>query len=108
MPELAVQWGRDGAFVWIVRDNKAVQVPVQALRRLEGQVLVQPRAARGQADAAALKVGETVVVEGVQRLRADGAVQIVGNGRTGTQDAEAQNGGGMPAASVAPAAGVRP
>jgi RND family efflux transporter MFP subunit len=67
VPELALQWGRDGAFVWTVRDGKAVQVPVRSVKRVDALVLVD----------GALKAGERVVVEGVQRLSAGRPVQVV-------------------------------
>ena len=78
VPELALQWGREGAFIWMLREEDAGktahQVPVQVLRRVQGQVLLRP------ADAAAqpLRTGELVVVEGVQRLRQGAAVSILG------------------------------
>lgn len=68
VPELSLQWGREGAFVWAVRDGRSVQVPVRPVRRSDGRVLID----------SALKAGETVVVEGVQRLRADRPVRVVG------------------------------
>ena len=64
VPELALQWGRAGAYVWVVRDEKAVPVPVRSVRRVDAKVLVD----------GALRSGEPVVVEGVQRLRAGRAV----------------------------------
>lgn len=70
VPELALQWGRDGAFVWAVRDGNAIQVPARPVRRSAGQVLIDGD----------LQAGETVVVEGVQRLRAGRPVRVVGNG----------------------------
>jgi RND family efflux transporter MFP subunit len=59
VPELALQWGREGSHVWAVRDGQATQVAVRLVRRLEDSVLVD----------GALVAGEPVVVEGVQRLR---------------------------------------
>lgn len=70
VPELAVQWGRDGAFVWTVRAGKALQVPVRSVRREADWVLVD----------GALRAGEPVVVEGVQRLRPGRAVTEVNGG----------------------------
>ncbi len=67
VPDLALQWGRDGGHVWVLRDGKAEQVPVQLVRRLEGTVLID----------GALQPGEPVVVEGVQRLRPGRAVLVV-------------------------------
>lgn len=68
VPELALQWGREGAFVWAVRAGHSVQVPVRPVRRSDGRVLID----------SALKAGEAVVVEGVQRLRADRPVRVLG------------------------------
>jgi RND family efflux transporter MFP subunit len=67
VPDLALQWAREGGHVWVVREARAVQVPVQLVRRREGTVLVD----------GALRAGEPVVVEGVQRLRPGRAVQVV-------------------------------
>lgn len=64
VPELALQWGREGAFVWAVREGKAVRVPVRSVRRERAQVLLD----------GPLQVGDPVVVEGVQRLRTGSAV----------------------------------
>ena len=70
VPELALQWDREGSFVWVVRDSKSVRVPARPVRRADGRVLLDGD----------LKPGESVVVEGVQRLRAGLAVRVVGNG----------------------------
>src|SRR5690606_39538581 len=67
VPEIAVQWTRDGAHVWIIRNEQSVRVPVQVVRRMEGTVLV-----RG-----ALQAGEAVGVEGVQRLSPGRAVRLI-------------------------------
>lgn len=69
VPELALQWGRDGSFVWVIRDGKSAKVAVRPVRRTSGHVLVD----------GALTSGETVVVEGVQRLREGSDVRVVGN-----------------------------
>lgn len=70
VPELALQWDRDGSFVWVVREAKSVRVPARPVRRAAGRVLLDSE----------LQPGESVVVEGVQRLRAGNAVRVVGNG----------------------------
>lgn len=62
MPELALQWGREGAYVWLVRDGRAERVPVVVRRRTGGRVLAE----------GAIDEGALVVIEGVLRLR-DGA-----------------------------------
>ncbi len=67
VPELALQWGRNGAFVWTVRDGKAYPVLVRSVRRVDEQVLLE----------GPLQVGDPVVVEGVQRLREGRAVAAV-------------------------------
>lgn len=58
VPELALKWSADGAYVWVIRDDRAVRVPVRVIARRHARVLVE----------GALEVGEAVVVEGVQRL----------------------------------------
>ena len=68
VPELALQFGRQGAYVWAVRNSQAVAVPTRVVRRTGGLVLVD----------GALQSGEPVVVEGVQRLRAGRVVRVVG------------------------------
>jgi RND family efflux transporter MFP subunit len=70
VPELALQWDREGSFVWTVREGKAVRVPARPVRRAAGRVLLDGE----------LKAGESVVIEGVQRMRAGIAVRVVGNG----------------------------
>lgn len=69
VPELALQWGRDGAYVWTVQDGKARQVLVRSVRRLDERVLLE----------GPLPVGAPVVVEGVQRLREGRVVAAVNN-----------------------------
>lgn len=64
---LAIQWGSDGAFVWIVRDGRAARLPIRILQRNAADVLVE----------AALEPGDLVVTEGVQALRPGAAVEVV-------------------------------
>ena len=85
IPELALQWGREGAFVWTVRDGRAVKVRVRSVRREAGQVLIDPRAD------SRIEGGETVVVEGVQRLREGLRVEIVGERQAGPADGAASS-----------------
>lgn len=59
VPEVAVQWGGDGAFLWVIRGGKSRRVPVTIVQRQGGEVLV----------AADLAEGALVVVEGVQKMR---------------------------------------
>lgn len=67
---LAIQWGTDGAFVWVVRDGKAKRTPVRIVQRNTESVLV---AADGIAP------GDTVVTEGVHAVR-EGADVLVAKG----------------------------
>lgn len=63
---LAVQWGADGAFIWVVRDGKAVRMPVLIVQRNTESVLVD----------APVRPGETIVVEGIHAVR-DGQEVLV-------------------------------
>ncbi|MBX3598010.1 MAG: efflux RND transporter periplasmic adaptor subunit [Rhizobiaceae bacterium] len=66
---LAIQWGSDGAFVWVVRDDKAERVPVRIIQRNTETVLVQ----------GSLKEGEMVVTQGIHLVRPGGALRIAGS-----------------------------
>ena len=74
VPELALQFGREGAYVWAVRQGRAQTVAARIVRRQDGRVRLHSE----------LAAGEIVVVEGVQRLREGRAVREVGrrNGQT--------------------------
>lgn len=67
VPEIALQWGRDGAFVWVIREGKAASVPVEVVARTAGRVLI-----KGE-----LNNGDQVVLEGVQRLSPGSEVRIL-------------------------------
>lgn len=59
VPEVALQWGSDGAYVWAIENSRAVRVPAGIVQRNDGSVLVD----------ANLPAGTPVVVEGVHRMR---------------------------------------
>ncbi|MEQ8860274.1 MAG: efflux RND transporter periplasmic adaptor subunit [Pseudomonadales bacterium] len=59
VPEVALQWGASGPYVWAVREGRADRVDARVVQRRQGRVLVD----------AALADGERVVAEGVQRMR---------------------------------------
>lgn len=59
IPEIALQWGAKGAYIWLIRDAKAAKVPVEVIARKGGNVFL----------AGAIESQESVVVEGVQRMR---------------------------------------
>lgn len=63
---LAVQWSRDGSFVWVVREGAAQRVAVTIRQRDADRVLVDGD----------LAVGESVVIEGVQTLRPGAEVAV--------------------------------
>lgn len=65
---LAIQWGSDGAYVWIVRDAKAQRLPARIQQRNSDAVLIS----------AAFEPGDLVVTEGVQALRPGTPVTVVG------------------------------
>ena len=57
--EVAVLWSRDGAYLWRVTENRIEKVFVKIVRRDQGRILVD----------GPLKIGDLIVVEGVQGLR---------------------------------------
>ena len=59
IPEEAISWGGDGAYIWVVRDEQAQRLPISLISRREGSVLAQAEVAEG----------ELIVVEGVQKVR---------------------------------------
>ncbi len=69
---LAIQWGTDGSFVWVVRDGKAQRLPVNIVQRNTESVLIS---------AEAIAAGDSVVTEGVHVLR-EGADVMVARGET--------------------------
>ena len=74
VPEIAVQWGGDGSFIWVVKDGKARQTRATIVQRQEGSILVD----------ADLMPGDQVVVEGFHRMREGRAVAPVNTGKTGS------------------------
>lgn len=67
-PEIALQWEREGAYVWTVRQNKAYKEPIKVISRKGALVLVDGN----------LEQTDQVVLEGVQRLRDGTQVHILG------------------------------
>lgn len=67
IPEIALQWSRDGAYLWAVRESKASKVFVSVIARQDGHVLV-----KGE-----IKPDELVIVEGVQRVRDKAPVTLI-------------------------------
>ncbi|MEW6120376.1 MAG: efflux RND transporter periplasmic adaptor subunit [Pseudomonadota bacterium] len=73
VPEAALQHAQEGAYVYVVRDGKAVLQNVTLLRALDGALAV-----KGE-----LAAGEPVLVEIPQRLRAGDTVRLEGPGSQG-------------------------
>lgn len=64
---LAIQWGTEGAFVWVVEDGRARKAPVRIIQRNTDSVLVS-----GDFGSAG-----SVVTEGIHAVREGGNVEIV-------------------------------
>jgi RND family efflux transporter MFP subunit len=69
VPELALQFSQDGLYVWRIQDEKAERVPVRLVRRQASQVLLDGD----------LKQGDSIVLEGTQRLQEGRLVRITGS-----------------------------
>lgn len=69
VPEISLQWGREGSFVWLIEDNTAKKVMARVIARRAGQVLLD----------ADIQDGAQVVVEGLQRIRPNAKVEILGD-----------------------------
>lgn len=63
---LAIQWGSDGAYVWVVRDGKAARQPITIVQRNADKVLVE----------ADFQTEDLIVTEGVNLLRPGATVAV--------------------------------
>tara|TARA_E500000178_G_scaffold185425_2_gene183616 strand:- start:2622 stop:2951 length:330 start_codon:yes stop_codon:yes gene_type:complete len=59
VPELSVQWGADGPYVWSADNSVATRTPVEMIRRVNGRMLIKGDISEGQ----------RVVLEGIQSVR---------------------------------------
>ncbi len=66
---LSVQWGTDGAYVWVVREGTALRTPVRVIQRNTDAILVDGTFAEG----------DHVVVEGVHAVREGQSVPVASN-----------------------------
>lgn len=64
IPEAALLWGATGAYIWLAEEGKAKKVDVSVHQRLRGTILVSGD----------VKEGDTLIAEGVQRLRTGQAI----------------------------------
>jgi len=69
VPEAALQHGQQGNYVYVVRGGKAELQPVERIRSLDGEEVVEGE----------LHAGEPVLVEIPQRLKAGGKVELEGD-----------------------------
>ncbi len=67
VPDVAVQWGADGAYVWVAEDGRAARREVRLVKRLSGAILIEGD----------VQAGEPVVMEGVQAVRAGASLKIL-------------------------------
>lgn len=59
VPEIAIQWGGNGSFIWVIRDGRAQKLPVVIVQRQQEAVLID----------AEVNTGDRIVVEGLHRMR---------------------------------------
>ncbi len=67
VPEIAIQWGGEGSFVWAIQDGTAQRIPVLIVQRQQAEVLVD----------GAIEPGTPVVIEGLHRMRPGSKVEII-------------------------------
>lgn len=80
VPEIALQWSNDGSFVWIIRDGKAQKVRTKVVSRRSGMVLLEGD----------IKQGESVVIEGLERLNEGIEVSILGDNELKPSDQDSE------------------
>jgi len=67
VPEVAIQWGGDGSFVWAVSNGVARRLPVSIVQRQASTVLLD----------GAFEPGDRVVTQGLHRMREGTKVEIL-------------------------------
>ncbi|WP_421724378.1 efflux RND transporter periplasmic adaptor subunit [Bauldia sp.] len=80
VPSLAIQWDRDGSFVWKLEGDAVTRVPVQVIVRRSGAVTV----------AGDLTADDRIIVEGVLGLREGQTVSPIGGVVPPAAEPEAQ------------------
>ncbi|MBL0374424.1 efflux RND transporter periplasmic adaptor subunit [Rhizobium sp. KVB221] len=76
---LAIQWDSSGSYVWRVKDHKVERVAASVIERNPDKVLVD----------AAIKPGDMIVTEGLQRLSNGATVKIFGEKEAADKVADA-------------------
>ncbi len=82
IPDLALQFSQRGNYVWLIEEAKAKRVAVSIVRRDSNTVLVQ----------GAIKPGDAIVIEGVQRLRPGRKVRVADEDRQSVEKSPAAAG----------------
>lgn len=95
VPSLAVQWDRDGPYVWKVTGDTVSRAGVQVVARRSGIVVV----------AGEIATGDEVVVEGLQRMREGVTVSRVGGDAPPGAGGNRGGGDGQPTARRAAGSG---
>lgn len=67
VPDVSVQWGADGPYIWVSEDAVAKRVSIKLIRRLTNKLLIE----------AELAEGTEVVAEGVQGVREGLALRVL-------------------------------
>ena len=78
VPEEAIVWGGEGSHLFVIRDGKAVRIPVTITSRRDGSVFVD----------GALRRTDWVIVEGVQKVRDGQDIRIVRSGGPSAQQVQ--------------------
>lgn len=82
VPEISLQWGGEGAFVWTVADGQAQRLPVNVVQRQNDGVLVE----------ADLPEGTPIVTEGVHVVREGMEIRELGRELDSGSDESPDNG----------------
>ncbi|MEL7730494.1 efflux RND transporter periplasmic adaptor subunit [Citromicrobium bathyomarinum] len=91
IPEEAIVWGGEGAHLFVVRNGKAVRVPVTITSRREGRVFVDGDISRQ----------DRVIVEGVQKVRDGQDIRLVRQTRQPERDVRVEGAQGSGAGGQA-------
>ena len=78
VPELSVQWGADGPYVWSTENDRAMRSPVEMVRRVKGRMLIRGELAEGQ----------RVILEGIQSVRPGMKIKDVNSAKATARSAE--------------------
>jgi len=66
VPDVSVQWGADGAYIWVVKNNRASRRAINLVKRLPNRLLIE----------ADLSAGTQIISEGVQAMREGVALRL--------------------------------